>query len=200
MAHIPEGILSGNIVATGYLLTSVLSLISAKKINCSNVPKVSLVTAAVFCASLLHFPIMGTSVHFSFVGLAGMLLGPLAFLSVSVAVLFQFLFFQHGGLSSLGINIFNMGTAALFGWLVFSLRHRFHATRKATAVFSFLAGFISTLVLASLLSAALFFTNFPKEVAIMAFTAHIPLIFLEGIVTGFVGIGLYKIGKEYLYG
>ncbi len=200
MAHIPEGILTGNVAAAGYVLTSVLSYISAKKINYGNIPKVSLVTAAVFCASLIHFPIMGTSVHFSFVGLAGMLLGPLSFLSVSVAVLFQLLFFQHGGLSSLGINVFNMGTAALFGWLVFSLRYRFSDSQKSTAVFSFLAGFVSMLVLAALLATALYFTNFPKEVAIMAFTAHIPLIFLEGIVTGFVGIGLYKLGKEYFYG
>lgn len=81
-----------------------------------------LVGAALFVTSLLHFPIAGTSVHLGLFGVAGIILGRRSFPVVFVALLFQSLIFQHGGLLTLGLNTINMGVGAWAGWLIWSIR------------------------------------------------------------------------------
>ncbi len=70
-------------------------------------------SAALFSASLLHVPVAGASVHLGLYGLAGILLGRRAFTAVAIALLFQALLFQHGGVLALGVNALNMGLGAI---------------------------------------------------------------------------------------
>jgi cobalt/nickel transport system permease protein len=196
MAHIPEGILNGQLVATGFALSGALSVISGSRLRFYNIPKISLVTAAVFCASLIHFPLLGTSVHFTFVGLAGILLGPVSFLSVLTAVLFQGLLFQHGGLSALGVNAFNLGMAALAGHYIFSLRRLLPATRRLTVALAFAAGFGAALVTVVLLAGTLVLTGFPMAMVGTFFLVYSPVVFGEGLVTGFLAAVLSRSCRE----
>lgn len=199
MAHIPEGIISGSLATYGFALSGVLSVCAGRTFTMKNIPKISLVTAAVFCASVLHFPLLGTSVHFTFVGLAGILLGPAAFLSVLVAVLFQGMLFQHGGLSTLGVNAFNMGMAALAGHYLFQARHLFPRMKRGDTIFALLAGFGAALIMVALLAATLLLTGFPGTVVGTLFAIYIPVIFGEGLATGFLAAALVKSGKKGMF-
>jgi cobalt/nickel transport system permease protein len=199
MAHIPEGILNGQLVATGFALSGALSVLSGRKLRFYNIPKISLVTAAVFCASLIHVPFMGTSVHFTFVGLAGMLLGPVSFLSVLAAVFFQGMLFGHGGVSTLGVNAFNIGMAALTGYLIFRVRLLFPDKPGLTVALAFASGFGAALVMVVLLAGTLVLNGFPPTVIGALFLAYLPVVFGEGLVTGFLAAALAKTRKDLLY-
>ncbi|MCL5981229.1 MAG: energy-coupling factor ABC transporter permease [Firmicutes bacterium] len=199
MAHIPEGILNGALVTTGFALSGAMSVLTGRKFSLEKIPKVSMVTAAVFCASLLHFPLLGTSVHFTFVGLAGMLLGPAAFLAVLVAVLFQGLLFQHGGFSTIGVNAFNIGMAALVGHYLFSLRFSLPGSRFATTALAFLAGSAAALVMVFLLALTLVLNGFPVAVAGTLFLLYIPVMLGEGLAAGFLAAALERSQREVFY-
>jgi cobalt/nickel transport system permease protein len=199
MAHIPEGIINGTLATYGLILSGAVSVVTGKKLRLNNVPKVAMVTAAVFCASLFHFPLMGTSVHFTFVGLAGILLGPAAFLSVAMAVLMQSWLFQHGGISTLGVNAFNIGMAALAGYYIFQLRKLFPHWQARITVFAFIAGFGAAIIMVSLLSLTLYLTGFPTASIVVVFLAHTPIMFGEGLVAGFLAVALQKTKGDSIF-
>jgi len=79
MVHISDGVLPLAMLAAGFLFTLILLVFSMRNIRIEEIPKVSLITAALFVASLVHFPIGPTSVHLIMNGLAGILLGRRAF-------------------------------------------------------------------------------------------------------------------------
>lgn len=199
MAHLPEGVVSGSLATYGFILSGSVSVVVGSKLRVQNIPKVSMVTAAVFCAALFHLPLLGTSVHFTFVGLAGMLLGPAAFLATMVAVFLQGLLFQHGGLSTLGINSFNIGLAALAGYYLFRLRHFFPRWHAAVTMFAFLAGFGAAVVMVGLLSLTLLLSGFPAASIAVVFLAHVPVMLGEGLVCGFLAVALQKSRGEMFF-
>ena len=202
--HIPDGILSGTVTAAGFAAAgTVLALTSRKGGELwKEVPKISVVTAMLFVASLIHIPMGFTSVHFSFLGLAGILLGRRAFLAVTVAVLFQAILFRHGGLASLGVNIFNLGIAALVGYYVFStgllLPARFAG--KALELLAVTAGMgaaVSKVLLGALI---LVWGGLPWQGAITIFLVHLPIILGEGLACGLVVAALVRFNKGVLAG
>lgn len=74
-------------------------------------------SAFIFVAQMINFPIMGgTSGHLFGGVMASVLLGPYAGATVLASVLiFQCLVFQDGGLLALGANILNMALAGTLG-------------------------------------------------------------------------------------
>jgi cobalt/nickel transport system permease protein len=110
------------------------------------IPRMGFMGAALFVASLLHFPVAGTSIHLGLFGLAGIVIGWRAFPVVLVALLFQSLLFQHGGLVSLGINSANMGAGAVAAWLIW------RSDGLPSAVRAFAAGFMGILTPALLMA------------------------------------------------
>jgi cobalt/nickel transport system permease protein len=137
--HIPD-ILPASVAITGYGLTGLTTWACLKRINRlpdpqAQVPKASLLTAAFFVASWIHIPTPIASVHFILNGLVGVLLGWFAFPAILIGLLFQAILFQHGGLSSLGVNALIMGLPSLIahglfqvgrlGWRNGAIAHRF---------------------------------------------------------------------------
>ncbi len=111
--HIPTLMLSGAVCAataaasaTGIGLTAFRSHKSAG----TTAGEFAGVTALIFAAQMLNFPISGgTSGHLIGGVLAASLLGiPLAVLSLALVLAVQCLVFADGGLAELGANIFNM--------------------------------------------------------------------------------------------
>ena len=102
MVHISDGVLSPPVLAAGFALAGLLLFVTLRDVRAEEIPKISLITAAVFVASLVHFPVGPTSVHLVMNGLAGILLGKRAFVSVAVALTLQAVLFQHGGISASG--------------------------------------------------------------------------------------------------
>jgi cobalt/nickel transport system permease protein len=112
--HIPNSMLSGAIcpvtaaVSTVGLVSALTLAIKSEKKPA--VGRFAAVTALIFAAQMLNFPIMnGTSGHLLGGVMAAAMLGvPFGMLSVALVVSLQALFFADGGLSVLGANILNM--------------------------------------------------------------------------------------------
>jgi cobalt/nickel transport system permease protein len=118
--HISEGVLSGPVVIGGFGVTAGLSALALKRVKRSEIPKIAVMGAAFFVSSLLHFKVGVTSVHLTLAGLVGIVLGPPAVLALLTGLFFQAVMFQHGGLSTLGVNTVIFAVPALLAWLAYS--------------------------------------------------------------------------------
>ena len=198
MVHISDGVLPLAMLAAGFLFTLILLVFSMRNIRIEEIPKVSLITAALFVASLVHFPIGPTSVHLIMNGLAGILLGRRAFIGVFVALTLQAVFFQHGGLSVLGVNAFNIGVPALLAWQLFEKRRGLESPRLEV-VFGALAGGLA--VLASVLMVSLELMALGEafnEISLLVIGAHLPVILIESLVVGGAAGFLIRVKPEML--
>ena len=211
--HIPDGILPVSVNAAGYAVTAATTWWSLRKINRrenprADIPKASLLTAAFFVASWIHIPVPPTSVHLVLNGLLGAILGYFAFPAILIGLFFQAVMFQHGGLTTLGVNAVVMGVPALAAHYIFRLRHAGgDPSRVKTGVFGFLAG-AGALAASVLLFVTILLTNMPADIdvaterqAIMLLAmAHIPLIFIEGTFTALVAVYIQRVRPRMLDG
>ncbi len=177
--HIADGVLPAWVSLSGWGVTAVGLGLSLRRLPVEEIPRLSLVTAAIFLGSLIHIPLGPTSVHLVLNGLAGLLLGPMAFLAFFVALTLQALLFQFGGLFSLGLNTLLMGGPA---FLVGVLSHQYGLFRGLGG--SALAGGGAVLLSGFLLALAL--TTAGEDfgtVARLALVAHLPVAVVEGLIT-----------------
>ncbi|MBW1646920.1 MAG: cobalt transporter CbiM [Deltaproteobacteria bacterium] len=182
--HISDGVLPLTVTIGGYVASAGLAAWSARRTSSEDLPKVAVVTAAFFVASLIHVPLGPTSVHLLIPGLTGALLGPVAFLSIGLGLLLQSLLFQFGGLTALGANALMMGLPAMAcGWFFQKYKGR---TQSRQAVIGGLAGASGTALAAVIL--AIFLATGGEDffgVAKIALLAHVPVIIIEGVVSAF---------------
>ena len=119
--HIPDGFLEAGTWAPAWLLSIGGIRYSLKKtapvLQDRMVPLMGVMSAFIFAAQMVNFPVMGgTSGHLLGGVLAAVLLGPYAGAIVLTCVLIvQCLIFQDGGLTTLGANILNMALAGTMG-------------------------------------------------------------------------------------
>ncbi len=197
--HISEGVLSPPVLLTGGVLTLIGLAMGLKRLKNEKLPEVAVLSSAFFVASLIHVPLGPTSVHLILNGLVGLLLGWTSFLAIFLGLLLQALFFQFGGLTTLGVNTFDMAFPAVICWFIFK---RF--IKKDNLKLSFVAGFLagaSAVFLAGIFtSLALYFTEHKFIfVAKALLTAHIPIAIIEGFITAFVTTYLLKVKPEVIY-
>ncbi|MFW5890354.1 MAG: energy-coupling factor ABC transporter permease [Marinilabiliaceae bacterium] len=138
--HISDGIIDTHICIAANAVAIGLVWFTGRKTPHEDVPRIGMTAAALFVASLIHFPVAGTSLHLGLLGIAGIILGKRAFPAIFAAFLFQTLIFQHGGLITLGVNAINMGAGAFVAWLVW----RFMTVNENTR--AFLAGMAGIIV------------------------------------------------------
>jgi len=197
--HISEGVLSGSVLLTGAALAAAGTAVGLKRLDYDRIVNAGMLAAAFFVASLIHVPIGPASAHLILNGMIGLLLGWGAFPVILTALLLQAIFFQFGGITTLGVNTVIMALPAVLCCLLFKslIKRSSLAGHMAAFACGFLAVFVSTVLLA----AALVFTeeNF-LEVALLAAGVHIPVMIIEGIVTvGFVAF-IKKVQPELLPG
>jgi cobalt/nickel transport system permease protein len=119
--HIPDGFLNIPVTLLTWSVSVALIALALKQVQSDYqeraVPLMGVCAAFIFAAQMINFPIPGgTSGHLLGGTLAGVLLGPWAgTLVVSIVFIVQAVFFQDGGLTALGANIFNMGLIGTFG-------------------------------------------------------------------------------------
>ena len=182
--HISDGVLPISVTVGSYVASAAIVAWSARRTRSEEMPKLAVMTAAFFVASLVHVPFGPTSVHLIIPGLTGALLGPSAFLSIGLGLLLQSLLFQFGGLTALGANALMMGLPALAcGWFF----HRYKGqTQLRQAIIGGLAGAVGT-ALAAIILAVLLVTGGEDffGVAKIALLAHVPVIIIEGVVSAF---------------
>ena len=194
MVHISDGVLSPPILAGGFLLAGAMILLTLRDVKAEEVPKISLITAAIFVASLVHFPVGPTSVHLVMNGLAG----KRAFASVAVALTLQAVLFQHGGISVIGVNAVNMGIPALLAWKIFEGR-RGLSSPKREVVFGAVAGGFAVLGATLMLSAELLILGEAfNEIAALVLAAHVPIMLIETAVIGLAAGFLQSVKPEML--
>ena len=195
--HISDGVLPLSVTIGGYVASGALVAWSAHRTHHEEMPKLAVMTAAFFVASLIHVPFGPTSVHLIIPGLTGALLGPSAFLSVSLGLLLQSLLFQFGGLTALGANALMMGLPALVcGWVFQKFKGR---TIARQAIVGGVAGAIGT-ALAAIILAVLLATGGEDffGVAKLALVAHVPVFIIEGLVSAFTIGFLARVKPELL--
>lgn len=121
--HISDGILEAPWLATwfGASLGFIYKGLKDIKVKSKDIPSfkplVGLMGAVVFIISLLPIPIpgFGTSSHPVGTPMAAILLGPFVTSVLALVALgLQALFFAHGGIFSLGANVFSMGVVGSF--------------------------------------------------------------------------------------
>lgn len=194
--HISEGVLSGPVLGIGAAVTLAGTFIGIKDLKFENYPKVSLLTSAFFVASLVHVPVGPSSTHLVLNGLCGIILGWKSFPSILLALFLQAILFQFGGLTTLGVNTANMAIPAVLSYYLFRpfLKKNYFITGFLSGFFSIV--FSSLLVFLSLYFTGSFFENLGKTI----FLVHLPVAFIEGIITGFILSFLSKTKKEILEG
>lgn len=197
--HISEGVLSPAVLAGGAALTVVGTAIGLKKLDYEAIPRVAILSAAFFVASLIHVPVGPVGLHLVLNGLMGLLLGWLAFPAILIALFLQALLFQFGGLTVLGVNTFSMAAPAVICFLAYRGFLRRGGTVASVAAFA--CGATAILLSGVLVAVALLFTGQGfLEVAELVALAHLPVMIIEGIITLFVFLFLKKVRPEMLEG
>ena len=195
--HVAEGVLSGPVLVTGAAVMAVGTGIGLKKLDYDQIVKAGMLSAAFFVASLIHVPIGPANAHLILNGLLGLLLGWGAFPAILVALILQCSFFQFGGITTLGVNTTILALPAVCCYLVLK-RFLQNSARIAMAA-AFGCGFFAVLLSGLMLSLSLIFTekNF-IEISVIILVAHLPVMFIEGIINATVVAFLVKVRPELL--
>lgn len=148
--HISEGILTAPWAGLWFIAAAPFFIWGIREIKKRSAADqrfktyIALVGAAIFIISCMPIPVpvAGSCSHPCATGLAAILVGPAPTVVLAgIALALQALFLSHGGLTSLGANIFSMGVAGAFsGYGVYVLARRFGANALVAA---FLAGLVS---------------------------------------------------------
>lgn len=113
--HLPDGFLTPEVWAPLWALAAGVLAFSARRVSGRledrQVPLLGVLAAFVFAVQMLNVPVAGgTSGHVVGGVLIALFVGPLAGSLVMASVLtVQALFFQDGGITTLGANVVNMG-------------------------------------------------------------------------------------------
>ena len=149
--HIPDGFIdlkTSAAVATAGVIGVGVALRGAKnQLTEKSAPLAGLTAVFVFAVQMLNFPVAaGTSGHLLGGALAAVLVGPYAAtLAITVVLIIQAFLFADGGLTALGLNIFNMSIVGVWvGYAVFLLVRKIMPKKKASiAIAAAVAGFVS---------------------------------------------------------
>jgi cobalt/nickel transport system permease protein len=156
-------------------------------------------------ASSVYIPLGPSAVHLVLSGIVGAVLGVQAFTAIFVALLLQGLLLGYGGMTTLGINLFDLASPALIASWLFKFRP---SKELRKTILWFAVGFVPVAVGAVLLSSVLalngvinpnangegFFVS-----AAAALFAHIPVMVVEGLITLFALKFIEKVKPEFLY-
>lgn len=198
--HISEGVLSPAALATGWAVAAAGMAIGLKKMNSDKIVRVSLLSSAFFLASLINVKVGPSSTHLSLIAPMGLILGWSVFPAVVVALFLQAVLFHFGGIVVLGANTVDVAVPALFVYLVFSRFIRNH-DGIVPLVAAFVAGVAAVLICALGVGFFLGMTDSSfSAVARTVFFAHIPLAFIEGLITSFMVVWMKKAAPEFLDG
>lgn len=148
--HIPDGFIdiptsaAFAAIAAGAIAVSIKGAKSS--LDDKTAPLAGLTATFIFAVQMLNFPVAaGTSGHLLGAALATVLVGPYAAtLAISIVLLLQSLLFADGGLSALGLNIFNMSIVGV--WVSFAIFHLFKRILPKTKISLIAAAGIAALI------------------------------------------------------
>jgi len=197
--HVPDGVLSLPVAAVGAVGTLAALGVSLPRLDAEALPRVAVMSAVFFVASLINVPVGPSTVHLLLSGLMGLALGWAAVPATLVALILQAVFFGFGGLTSLGVNTLNI---ALPGILAAALvRPLLHRTTDPTRIGLVAAGAAMIAVFGSagllLLSLVLSDAAYAASVPLIALS-YTPLLIAEMAIAGFAAAFLARVKPEVL--
>jgi len=158
-------------------------------------PLLAVAGAYIFVLSSLKLPsVTGSCSHPTGTGMAAILFGPAISAILSMIVLmYQALFLAHGGLTTLGANVFSMGIAGpVIAYLIYKIGMKaglnFYVTVfLATAMADIVTYLVTSLELALAFPAQVggVIASFQAFAAIFALT-QLPLAVIEGAITALI--------------
>jgi cobalt/nickel transport system permease protein len=183
--HIPDNFLNTPALAvTGAASLGLLAvgIWRTRNVPPERIPLMGITGAFVFAVQLIHFPLGLTSIHLSAALLAGILLGPFSGLLIVSTALILHSFFGHGGVLSLGANIFNMG---IIGCVLCYIIYRI--LPKTAYIGAAVAAWLSIVLAALACGVELWISGkLPEQMDKTTFWV------LAGIVTGYMITGLIE--------
>jgi cobalt/nickel transport system permease protein len=188
--HIPDAFIpiwQGAIYWAIALIFVYLSLRWAKnELNEEKLPLVAVLAAGIFALQAFNLPVsMGTSGHLVGGALVAIILGsPFAAVFILTLVLIvQGILFGDGGITTMGVNILNMGVVG--GFVGFFSFKGIMAVTRSMPVSAFIAAWLACLIPALFASVELWFAGtFPLEAGLFAMGIYYAIIgVIEGIVT-----------------
>jgi cobalt/nickel transport system permease protein len=177
--HIADGIIATEICVAADAACLGALYVMGRKMDPDEIPRMGFVGAALFAVSLVHFPVAGTAMHLSLLGLAGVILGLRAVPVVFLALLFQALIFQHGGLITLGLNTLNMSAGAVAAGALWK------TLPAPEPVRAFMAGAVGILLPATLVMGAFILTGYGRGILVL-YGAYAVTAVVEGLLTASV--------------
>lgn len=213
--HIAEGFLPPLHAAAWTAISLPFVVVSAYRVNrlMREQPQTKLLLAAsgayAFVLSALKLPsVTGSCSHATGTGLGAILFGPsvMALLGTIVLV-FQALLLAHGGLTTLGANVFSMAIAG--PWLAYAVFHGAQGLKLPLAVCVFLAAMLGdwATYLTTAVQLALAFPDPASGIggALLKFVAvylptQLPLAIIEGLLTVVVVNLLNQYSRDELDG
>src|SRR5207237_10407257 len=113
-----DGGLPGPWWVGGCAAAGLLALLASWRGRDEELPRIAVLTAAFFVASLIHVRVGPTSVRLLLNGLVGVVLGRRAPLAILVGLALQAALLVHGGFTTVGVNACVLTLPALLaGWL-----------------------------------------------------------------------------------
>lgn len=211
--HIAEGFLPASwclfwlVLSVPFIIWGLRSIRKTLQANPNLKMLLGLAGAFVFVLSALKIPsVTGSCSHPTGVGLGAILFGP-AVMSVlgCIVLLFQSLLLAHGGITTLGANVFSMGIVGpLVSFGIYQLLKKRHA--KVAVFLAASLGNMATYLVTSLQltlafpdSTGGYLISFYKFMSIFGIT-QLPLAITEGLLTVFVFNLLANYKEEFLPG
>ena len=210
--HIPDGFIDLK-TSAAFAGAAVIGVGAAlrgarKQLDDQSAPLAGLTAVFIFAVQMINFPVAaGTSGHLLGGALAAVLVGPYAAsLALTVVLLMQALLFADGGLSALGLNVFNMSIIGVWvGYAVFLLVKKILPRGKPSIVIASAIG-----ALLSVPAAALGFTlqyamganaTFSVSTVLGAMVGtHVLIGIGEALITGLTVSAVLASRSDLVYG
>jgi cobalt/nickel transport system permease protein len=199
--HLADGVLAWPWLAGGGVAALALLAAARGPVPDDEIPRIGLLSGAMFVASQLHLPVGVGSVHLLLNAIAGILLGRFVGIALLVALAFQALLFGHGGLTTLGVNVAVMGLPALLAATLLALaRGAIRRSPSRSFAVGVGIGFATSALTVAINGIIIWFglENGGRESAIAVMLLHLPVIAVETVGTGVIVAYLAKVKPEWL--
>ncbi|UCD31061.1 MAG: cobalt transporter CbiM [Desulfobacterales bacterium] len=197
--HISEGVLSPVVLIGGAVAAAAGVAAGLKNLEQNDIPTLGILSAAFFVATLIHVPVGPVSAHLVLNGMVGLILGWKAFPVILIGTALQALLFQYGGITTLGVNTFNMAFPAVICYFLFGWGITPNSRRTVVIITAFCSGFFAVMITGLLVGLSLYLTGEAfLPAAKLIVVAHFPVMLIEGILVVACVLFLKKLRPELL--
>lgn len=200
--HLSDGVLTWPWLVAGFVFLAVILWWGLQHLREEEIPRIAVMSAAFFVATLIHIKAPVGSTHLLLNGLVGIVLGRRAAVAIPLGLLLQATLFGHGGLTVLGVNTALMLLPALAVAGLFHLGQRNYRLTHARYRWVMgcglgVCGVLGTSVLFFLILIVGGQEDMTK-LAWIAFAMHLPIMIIEGLLTGVTVNFLFRVKPSLL--